>query len=166
MAYSRGREAMNMFEWNARGGLTRRTFVGGSAALAASSLPALAQSEAPVPKRGGMLKVSTYLNPSRLDPHTGTSIDQIVLWPMFDALVDFDQNLKPRPGLAKWSYPDPKTLVFELFPNITFHDGTSCDAEAVKWNLDRAMTFKRSVVKADLINVASIEVTGPLTVAL
>jgi ABC-type transport system substrate-binding protein len=147
--------------------ISRRAFVGASAALAATGLPALAQTEAPTPKRGGMLKVSTYLNPSRLDPHTGNSaVDQTVMWPMFDTLVDFDQNLKPRPGLAKWSYPDPKTLVFELFPNITFHDGTPCDAQAVKWNLDRAMNFKRSVVKADLVSVDSIEVTEPLTVVL
>src|SRR5436853_7542927 len=159
---------MNDAERNGRfSSITRRTFIGSSAAFAASGLPALAQTEAPPPKRGGILKVSTYLNPSRLDPHTGNSaVDQTVMWTMFDTLVEYDQSLKPKPGLAKWHYPDPKTLVFEIFPDIRFHDGTPCDAAAVKWNLDRAMNFKRSVVKADLVSVESIEVTGPLTVAL
>ncbi len=157
---------MTTAEWNRLGTISRRTFVGG-ALVAASGVSAHAQTEGLTPKRGGILKVSTYLNPSRLDPFTGNSaVDQTVMWSMFDTLVDFDQNMKPRPGLAKWHYPDQKTLVFELFPNITFHDGTPCDAAAVKWNLDRAMTFKRSVVKPDLVSVASIEVTGPLTVAL
>ena len=38
------------------------------------------------------------------------------MWSMFDTLVDFDRDMKPRPGMAKWHYPDPKTLVFDLFP--------------------------------------------------
>jgi ABC-type transport system substrate-binding protein len=162
-----GEEAMNEAEWNGRrGDITRRTFVGG-VLLATSGLAARAQTEAPTPRRGGILKVSCYLNPSKLDPYTGNSaVDQTVMWPMFDTLVEFDQTMKPRPGLAKWHYPDPKTLVFDIFPDITFHDGTPCDAQAVKWNLERAMNFTRSVVKADLVNVASIEVTGPLTVVL
>src|SRR5437763_7090839 len=59
--------------------ISRRTFMGASAALAASGFPAIAQTEAPSPKRGGILKVSTYLNPSRLDPFTGNSaVDQTV----------------------------------------------------------------------------------------
>jgi len=158
---------MTVAERIGRAGITRRTLVGASAGLAASGLPAWAQIEMPTPKRGGILKVSTYLNPSKLDPYVGNSaVDQTVMWSMFDTLVDYDQNLKPKPGLAKWHYPDARTLVFDIFPDIRFHDGTPCDAAAVKWNLDRAMNFKRSVVKADLVSVDSIEVTGPLTVVL
>ena len=54
--------------------ISRRSFVGGAAALAAGGLPsqiARAQSEAPAPKRGGILKISAYLNPTKLDPITG-----------------------------------------------------------------------------------------------
>src|SRR3974377_1100567 len=74
--------------------------------------------------------------------------------------------MKPRPGLASWSYPDPKTMVLQLNPNIMFHDGTPCDAEAVRFNLDRCMNYKRSAVKPDLASVASIEVADPLKIVL
>jgi ABC-type transport system substrate-binding protein len=156
---------------SSKGSISRRTFVGGSAALATMGLPApgaRAQTEAPTPKRGGILKVSAYLNPSKLDPVTGNGgQDQTFLWTMFDTLTDFEPaTMKPRPGLAKWSYPDPKTMVLELNPNITFHDGTPCDAEAVRWNLDRCMNYKLSAVKPDLASIASMETDGPLKVIL
>jgi len=32
-----------------------------------------------------------------------------------------------------------KTITFHLQPNVKFHDGTDCDAAAVKWNLDRVL---------------------------
>jgi len=57
-------------------------------------------------------------------------------------------------------------MVLELNPGITFHDGTPCDAEAVRWNLDRFMNGARSSAKPDLASVASIEVGGPLKVVL
>jgi ABC-type transport system substrate-binding protein len=151
--------------------ISRRAFVGGSAALATVGLPsqaARAQGEAPTPKRGGILKVSAYLNPTKLDPVTGNGgQDQTFLWTMFDTLTDFEPaTMKPRPGLAKWSYPDPKTMVLELNPNIMFHDGTPCDAEAVRFNLDRCLNFKLSAVKPDLSSVASMETDGALKVIL
>ncbi len=152
-------------------GISRREFVGGSAALATvglSSSAAFAQSEAPAPKRGGILKVSAYLNPTKLDPVTGNGgQDQTFLWTIFDTLTDFEPaTMKPRPGLASWSYPDPKTMVLQLNPNIMFHDGTPCDAEAVRFNLDRCMTYKLSAVKPDLNSVASMEVADPLKLVL
>ena len=86
---------MTTADWNGSS-ISRRTFVGGALA-AASGLSAHAQTEGLKPKRGGILKVSTYLNPSRLDPMTGNSaVDQTVMWSMFDTLVDFDQNMKPK----------------------------------------------------------------------
>ena len=58
---------MTIAEWTSLGSISRRTFVGG-ALVAASGVGAHAQTEGLTPKRGGILKVSTYLNPSRLDP--------------------------------------------------------------------------------------------------
>ena len=151
--------------------ISRRAFVGGAAALATAGLPsgaAFAQSESPAPKRGGILRVSAYLNPSKLDPVTGNGgQDQTFLWTVFDTLTEFEPaTMKPRPGLASWSYPDPKTMVLQLNPNIVFHDGTPCDAEAVRFNLDRCMNFKLSAVKPDLASIASMEVADPLKLVL
>ena len=86
---------------------------------------------------------------------------------MYDTLVEWDyETLKPKPGLAKWSYPDPKTMVLDIERGVKFHDGTDLDAEAVKFNLERSRQDERSNIKADLSSVASVDVTGPLQVTL
>lgn len=120
------------------------------------------------PARGGVLRVSGPANPSSLDPATGgAGSDHAYLWTIYDTLVEWDyKTLQPRPGMAKWQYSDPKTLVLAINPGILFHDGTTCDAQAVKFNLDRGRSDQRSNIKADLSSIASVEVTGPLEVTL
>jgi peptide/nickel transport system permease protein/peptide/nickel transport system substrate-binding protein len=72
----------------------------------------------------------------------------------------------PAPGLAEWTFSDPTTLVLDIRKDVTFHDGTSLDAEAVKFNLDRNRGDARSNIKSDLANIDTIEVTGPLQVTI
>lgn len=146
--------------------LKRRQALGlmGAAALGGlGHLPAWAQEAR---KRGGVLKIAALTNPSSLDPATGgAGTDHSFLWTIYDTLVEWDYaTLKTKPGLADWSYPDAKTLVLNIRPNILFHDGTPCDAQAVKFNLDRNRQDARSNLKADLANIASVDVTGPLQV--
>jgi peptide/nickel transport system substrate-binding protein len=83
-------------------------------------------------------------------------------------LTEWDfETLKPKPGLAEsWKFSDPTTLVLNIRPGITFHDGTPLDAEAVKFNLERNKSDQKSNIKADLASMASVEVTGPLQVML
>ena len=90
------------------------------------------------------------------------------LYPMYDRLVNFDpETLEATPGLATaWDQPDPQTLVLQLQDGVTFHDGTPFDAEAVKYNLDRALTLETSTEKADLSMIESVEATGPLEVTI
>lgn len=150
------------------GTLTRRDIMalaGGAALAGFAGLPAFAQEAA---KKGGILKVAAPANPSSLDPATGgAGSDHSILWTMYDTLVEWDYaTLKPKPGLAKWAYPDPKTMVLDITKGIKFHDGTDLDAEAVKFNLERNRQDQRSNVKADLTSVESVEVTGPLQVTL
>ena len=97
------------------GALHRRemlALMGGVAAAGAFGLPAFAEAQ----KKGGILKVAAPANPSSLDPATGgAGSDHSILWTMYDTLVEWDyETLKPKPGLAKWTYPDPKTLVFDI----------------------------------------------------
>jgi ABC-type transport system substrate-binding protein len=142
----------------------RRDFVAGSIGLALAGGAA-----AQAPKKGGTLKVSANANPSSLDPQTGGSgSDHAFLYPIFDTLIDFEPaTLKAIPGLAEsWSNPDPKTLLLNIRPGVTFHDGTPLDAAAVKFNLDRARTDPRSNIKGDLVTVEGVEVTGPQQVAI
>ena len=119
-------------------------------------------------KRGGTLRLSAQSNPSSLDPQTGNSgSDHVILYPLYDTLVEWDYTtLQAKPGLAeKWAYPDPSTLVMTLRDGITFHDGTKFDAEAVRYNLLRAMSNERSNIKSDLATVADVTASG-LTLTL
>jgi ABC-type transport system substrate-binding protein len=57
-------------------------------------------------------------------------------------LVTLGPDYEVAPDLAKsWDIVDKgKEYVFHLHENVTFHDGTPCDAEAVKWNFDDMLT--------------------------
>ncbi len=150
------------------GKLSRRDLLalaGGAALASTTRMSAFAQAAA---KKGGVLRLAAPANPSSLDPTTGgAGSDHTILWTMYDTLVEWDYDtLKPKPGLAKWSYPDPKTMVLDISKDIKFHDGTPLDAEAVKFNLERNRADQRSNIKADLTSVESVEVTGPLQVTL
>lgn len=119
-------------------------------------------------KKGGVLKIAAPANPSSLDPAAGgAGSDHTILWTMYDTLVEWDyETLTPAPGLAKWSFPDPKTMVLDISPNVKFHDGTPLDAEAVKFNIDRNRSDPRSNIKADLTSIEDVAVSGTLQVTL
>jgi ABC-type transport system substrate-binding protein len=86
------------------------------------------------PKRGGTLKVALNSDIIGVDPHGASAgVDRNVYTAIYNGLVAPDKNLNIVPDLAaSWATPDPKTYVFKLRPNLKFHDGTACDAEAVK----------------------------------
>jgi peptide/nickel transport system substrate-binding protein len=104
-----------------------------------------------------------------LDPHLArTYYGRFVFASLCDRLVDVDENLKVVPGLAKdWAWSDDgKTLTLNLREGVTFHDGEKFDAAAAKYNLDRALTLKGSLRKSEISSVESVEVTGPMQIAL
>jgi peptide/nickel transport system substrate-binding protein len=147
--------------------LRRRHFLIGlasTAAIGAIGFPDRAKAQAL-----DKLIVAASANPSSLDPATGgAGSDHVLLFNFFDTLIDWEpETLAPRPGLARtFEFSDPKTLVLDLQENVTFHDGTPFDAEAVKVNLDRNRSAEVSNIRADLESVESVEVTGPLQVTL
>jgi peptide/nickel transport system substrate-binding protein/glutathione transport system substrate-binding protein len=151
-----------------KAGIDRRQLMKGAAAGAgALALPgvALAQGE---PRRGGTLRVAIPYNPAAIDPMTGRNLpDFDTLYAIYDALIDFEpRTLELKPGLAKsWKFTDPKTLVLDLVEGVTFHDGAPFNPEAVKINIERYKNDQRSNVKADLVTVDGVEITGKNQVA-
>ncbi|MBD1269204.1 ABC transporter substrate-binding protein [Aeromicrobium tamlense] len=116
---------------------------------------------------GGTLRVATQADISSMDPIRGNSGgDHQMLYPLYDTLVSFDEDLQPQPGLAEsWEYETPTALVLKLREGVTFHDGAPLDAEAVKYNLERAAA-EGSNIAADVESIESVEVVDDLTVKL
>jgi peptide/nickel transport system substrate-binding protein len=85
--------------------------------------------------------------------------------PAIETLVRYDpEKQQPVPYLAEDAIEDPiaKTVVFKLRKGVNFHDGTPCDAQAIKWNLDMEAVAPNTA--PDFVDVASIDVVDDLTV--
>jgi ABC-type transport system substrate-binding protein len=112
-------------------------------------------------KSGGSLKVAFESDVPGMDPHTSLGVQAQVLIPiLFNTLVTIDENLDVVPDLASsWEVKDGgKTYLFHLHKGVKFHDGTDCDAAAVKWNFDRLLNPEEKVLTASFFTmVESVE---------
>lgn len=93
-------------------------------------------------RSGGKLIYGLTLSPSGIDPHVNASSELgIPLTSVYDPLVWQVGEGTFVPGLAKsWEIsPDGLTYTFHLRDDVTFHDGTPFNAEAVRINLDRVV---------------------------
>ncbi len=81
------------------------------------------------------------LSPSGIDPHINASAELgIPLYSVYDTLIyRHPQSFEFVPGLAEsWSVSsDGRTYTFNLRDDVSFHDGTHFDANAVGVTLDR-----------------------------
>ncbi len=89
------------------------------------------------------IRVGMVLEPPHLDPTAGAAaaIDEVVYANIFEGLTRIDADGLVQPALAKeWTISDDGlTYTFELREGVTFHDGTTFDAEDVVFSLERAM---------------------------
>lgn len=90
-------------------------------------------------RSGGSLRVAALAEPPNLDGFIQLAIIRDQLWPMFDKLIDIDQNAVVQPRLAEsWEFaPDYKQLTLHLRQGVMFHSGREMTSADVKWNLDR-----------------------------
>lgn len=114
-----------------------------------------------------VLRVASPSDISSLDPIRGNAgSDHVMLYPMYETLISFNEQLEPQPGLAEsWKQKTPTELVLHLRKGVTFHDGTEFNAEAVKYNLERAKG-EGSNVAPDISAIEKVRVEDPLTVTL
>lgn len=152
------------------GGLNRRDVMkglGAGAVLAATVRPNAARAQA-----GGHIKLAWIDHVDTLDPHFTGFLGAVKIHNnIYNGLlkVEYDgQKVSFVPDLAEtWDVKDDKVHVFKLRPNVKFHDGTPCDAEAVKWNVERVWKGQPKSPHAwKFKELASVEVIDPLTVRL
>jgi len=106
--------------------------------------------------------------PGSLDPQGPAGAGQNAILPyLFDTLVYLDIDNKFHPYLAEsWeTSPDGLAVTFNLRENVTFHDGTPLNAEAVRYTFERLKQQGQASVLAGMAEmVESIDVIDETTV--
>ncbi|MCZ7538608.1 MAG: ABC transporter substrate-binding protein [Anaerolineae bacterium] len=109
---------------------------------------------------GNRIVYGLTLNPSGLDPHIHISNELgIPLYSVYDTLIyRHPQTMDFVPGLAeRWEMaPDGLSWTFTLRQDVTFHDGTPFNAQAVAANLDR-------ITNPELASGKALALLGPYT---
>lgn len=121
------------------------------------------------PKRGGILKVGIYSDPTTLDPHKSAAMyDRHYYYQIFDTLVAVDKDGKLKPGLAEsWETPDPRTYIFHLRKGVKYHDGTEFNAASAQWNFERMLDPKAKLPRAsEISSIDKIEAIDPFTLKI
>ena len=82
------------------------------------------------------VQMETQLS-GHLDPAESTNgCDNIVLHWIYGSLTDIDADGNPVPGLAESWELEGRVFTLHLRPGLTFHDGSTFDAEAVKKGIE------------------------------
>ncbi|MCR9156960.1 MAG: ABC transporter substrate-binding protein [Rhodobacteraceae bacterium] len=136
-------------------------FLRGAALAALLTTPALAQQTD--------LTIALQLEPPHLDPTSAAAgaIDSVLYSNVFEGLTRFMSDGSVVAGLAEsWEISeDGTTYTFKLRDGVTFHDGTTMDAEDVKFTLDRARAEdSANAQKALFAGISEVGVIDPMTV--
>ena len=121
------------------------------------------------PPKVRTLTVAVPTDPVGIEPGANRAepIGSEIILNIFDTLVAWvhDTDAEPSPRLAiSWTVAESGDLYrFRLRPGVLFHDGTSCDAEAVRFSLLRSLKMN-SYLRASLDAVTAIEVEDASTV--
>jgi peptide/nickel transport system substrate-binding protein len=132
--------------------ITRRRFLTSAAAgalltgvrLSAPFGPGAGAFAAPAgtPQTGGTLRIGITGGWATLDPPHYTNVsERQIFYSIYSPLFSLGPGFSIEPGLVRtWTTsPDGLRLALHLQPGVRFHDGTPCDAAAVKFNIDRTL---------------------------
>lgn len=146
---------------------TRRTALASGAlasAALAKPLHGLAQG------KKDSVTLALVLEPPGLDPTTSaaSSIAEVTLYNLYETLTKINADGSVAPLLAEsWEVsPDLKTYTFRLRRDARFHNGTPCNAAAVKFSFDRAGGDKSTNKDRRLFANLSTQVVDEHTVVL
>ncbi|WP_424940791.1 ABC transporter substrate-binding protein [Aliiroseovarius sp. S253] len=117
------------------------------------------------------ITLGMVLEPPNLDPTAGAAaaIDEVVYANIFEGLTRFGPDGAVLPALASdWSVSeDGLTYTFTLREGVSFHDGTTMDADDVVFSLDRARAEdSTNAQKALFKDIESVTAVSPTSVAV
>jgi ABC-type transport system substrate-binding protein len=141
-----------------------------SAVALAATLAVLATDPTAQPRRGGTLTWATHQDVDQTDVHRSFALltGMVLGRNVFDRLVEHNDKLEIVPRLAeRWdTSADGRTWTFHLRRGVKFHDGTPFNAEAVKFNVDRALDPQNRLLAGRFAygGVQSVEVVSELVV--
>ncbi|HWV22953.1 MAG TPA: ABC transporter substrate-binding protein [Thermomicrobiales bacterium] len=160
--------------------LTRRSFLARSVALglsaravglllgAAGATGAVARVSAQ--EQGGTFTFAVTTDPETLDPQkTTNSAAYTVFDEIYSTLVYQDLDLSYKGLLAEsWTTSDDNlSITFTLREGIIFHDGSSFNADSVKYTFERLQNEgARSPIYEDVLKISAIDVVDDKTVTL
>ena len=115
------------------------------------------------------ITVAMQLEPPHLDPTSAAAgaIDSVLYSNVFEGLTRFMGDGSVVPGLAEsWEISDDGlTYTFKLHSGVTFHDGTTMDADDVKFSLDRINADDSANAQKALFSaISEVKVLDPTTV--
>jgi len=115
------------------------------------------------------LEVAIDTSPAGLDPHLVTAFNSVLIVQsnIYEGLTAVAKDLSIVPGLAEsWTISDDgKSYTFKLASGVTFHDGTSFDAEDVAASIRRVQsTDIASPLASRVTPITKITVVDPLTI--
>lgn len=134
---------------------------------AVAMLAALASCSGPAGQPGTLI-VAGQGWPITLVPHGIPEVFTLMAQSnIYEGLVEFDPRMRVAPLLAEnWETPDPKTWLFRLRRGVTFHDGSPLTAEDVVFSLRRAKEDSASSLRANFVQIESIEAVDLQTVRI
>lgn len=117
------------------------------------------------------LDVAIDSSPAGLDPHLITAFNSVVIVQsnIYEGLTAIDKNLAVVPGLAEsWEISeDGLTYTFKLRTGVTFHDGSTFDAEDAAASIRRVQSEAiASPLASRVTPITGIEVVDPATLKL
>jgi len=123
---------------------------------------------APAPKKGGTLRVYNMKDSGVNNPILAKTNNTLTT--IFDPLVEFDDQGKLQPSLAKswqWS-PDNRSVSLQLQENVKWHDGRPFTADDVAFTMDAIKDPKTNTTLKSRIKVgedfASWTVLSPTSI--
>jgi peptide/nickel transport system substrate-binding protein len=136
--------------------------------LGSLALPVLARAQE-APRRGGVLTQIIQPEPPSLTGAFSTvGTIQAVSPKMFDGLVEYDFDMRPKPQLATaWeASADGLAIRFTLRDGVLWHDGEKFTSADVAWSLMNVWKTLHGRGRATYAFVEKVETPDPLTAVL